>query len=71
MLVLTRNIGKSIIIGDDVEIIVLEVRGGQVRLGINAPRNIPVHRKEIYDQIKEKAAQESQSCAPPEREPSD
>lgn len=51
MLVLTRKINQSIIVGDDVEIVVLEVRGEQVRLGIKAPRNVTVHRREIYDQI--------------------
>ena len=51
MLVLTRKINQSIIVGDDVEVVVLEVRGEQVRLGIRAPRNVTVHRKEIYEQI--------------------
>jgi carbon storage regulator len=51
MLVLTRKVHQSIVIGDDVEVVVLEVRGEQVRLGIKAPRNVSVHRKEIYDQI--------------------
>lgn len=53
MLVLTRKIQQSIMIGDDVEIVVLEVRGEQVRLGIRAPKNVTVHRKEIFDQIHE------------------
>lgn len=53
MLVLTRKIQQSIVIGDDVEIVVLEVRGEQVRLGIRAPKNVSVHRKEIYEQIQE------------------
>ncbi len=53
MLVLTRKVNQSIIIGDDIEIIVLEVRGEQIRLGIKAPREIIVHRKEIYEQILE------------------
>ncbi|MCW5936819.1 MAG: carbon storage regulator CsrA [Fimbriimonadaceae bacterium] len=51
MLVLTRKVNQSIVIGDGVEVVVLEVRGEQVRLGIKAPRNVAVHRKEIYDQI--------------------
>ncbi len=51
MLVLTRKVHQSIVIGDDVEVVVLEVRGEQVRLGIRAPRNVTVHRKEIYEQI--------------------
>jgi carbon storage regulator len=52
MLVLARKERQSIIIDDDIEILVLEVRGDQVRLGINAPKSIPVHRKELYEQIK-------------------
>jgi len=51
MLVLTRKIGQSIVIGDDIEVVVLEVRGEQVRVGIRAPKNVSVHRKEIYEQI--------------------
>ena len=51
MLVLTRKVHQSIVIGDDVEVVVLEVRGEQVRLGIKAPKNVTVHRKEIYEQI--------------------
>ncbi len=53
MLVLTRKVNQSIIIGDDVEIVVLEVRGEQVRIGIKAPKTVGVHRKEIYEQIKD------------------
>jgi len=53
MLVLTRKVQQSIVIGDNVEIVVLEVRGEQVRLGIRAPKDVTVHRKEIYDQIQE------------------
>lgn len=53
MLVLTRKLGQSIVINDEIEIVVLEVRGEQVRLGIKAPRNVPVHRKEIFEQIHE------------------
>jgi len=51
MLVLSRQKDESIIIGDDVEITVVDVRGDKVRLGISAPRNVSVHRKEIYDAI--------------------
>jgi len=51
MLVLSRKPNESIIIGDDVEVKIVEVRGEQVKLGITAPRDIPVHRKEIYDSI--------------------
>lgn len=53
MLVLTRKINQSIIINDQVEVVVLEVRGEQVRLGIKAPKDVPVHRKEIFDQIQD------------------
>ena len=53
MLVLSRAIGKAIIINDNVEISVLEVQGNSVRLGINAPKDIPVHREEIYRRIQQ------------------
>ena len=52
MLVLARKVGQSIVISDNIELLVIEVRGDQVRLGINAPKSIPVHRKELYEQIK-------------------
>ena len=51
MLALTRKKGESIMIGEDIEITVISCRGDHVRLGINAPRNVPVHRKEIHEQI--------------------
>ena len=53
MLVLTRRLNQSIKIGDDIEITVVEVRGDQVRLGVNAPRDVSVHRKEVYLQIQQ------------------
>ena len=53
MLALSRRIGESIMIGNDVEITIIEVKGEQVRLGIRAPKNVAIHRKEIYLQIKE------------------
>lgn len=53
MLVLTRKVHQSIIISDNIEVVVLEVRGEQVRLGIRAPKDVTVHRKEIYEQIAE------------------
>lgn len=52
MLVLSRRKDERIIIGDDVEIMVVEIRGDKVRLGINAPKEMPVHRREVYDAIK-------------------
>ena len=53
MLVLTRRLNQSIKIGDDIEITVIEVRGDQVRLGVAAPRDVAVHRKEVYLQIQQ------------------
>jgi carbon storage regulator len=52
MLVVQRKINESIMIGDDVQIFVLEVTNGKVRIGIKADRSVPVHRRELYDQIK-------------------
>jgi len=60
MLVLTRKIHQSIVIGDDIEIVVLEVRGEQVRIGIKAPKNVAVHRKEIWEQIVQENVGEAQ-----------
>lgn len=52
MLILTRRMGETVMIGDDVTITVLGVKGNQVRVGINAPKTTPVHREEIYERIK-------------------
>ena len=54
MLILTRRIGEAVIIDDDITIRILEVQGNQVRLGIIAPREIAVHREEIYQKIQSK-----------------
>lgn len=53
MLALSRRVNESIVIGNDIEITVLEVKGDQVKIGINAPKAVPIYRKEIYLQIKE------------------
>ena len=52
MLILTRSIGETLRVGDDVKIVVLEVKGNQVRIGVDAPKNVSVHREEIYNKIK-------------------
>ncbi|MHC4172691.1 MAG: carbon storage regulator CsrA [Planctomycetota bacterium] len=66
MLVLSRQRDESIMIGDNVEIIIVDVRGDKVRLGITAPREIPVHRREIYDAIQreKKESQKQQEKEP-------
>ncbi|NLC69673.1 MAG: carbon storage regulator CsrA [Clostridiaceae bacterium] len=67
MLVLTRKKDQSIVIGDGIEITVLDIQGDQVRLGVRAPKNVPVHRKEIYLEIQEenrKAAESSEAFQP-------
>jgi carbon storage regulator len=53
MLILTRRVGEILVIGDNVKVTVLGVRGHQVRLGIDAPRDVSVHREEIYDRIQD------------------
>lgn len=53
MLILTRNIGESIVIGDDIKVTVLGVKGNQVRIGIEAPKDVSVHREEIQARINE------------------
>ncbi len=63
MLVLSRQKDESIMIGDDVEITIVDVRGDKVRLGINAPRNISVHRKEIFLAIQKEKAEHSTSTS--------
>ena len=53
MLALSRKANESIMIGNDIEITILEVKGEQVKIGINAPKSVPVYREEVYEQIRE------------------
>ncbi|MEA3466141.1 MAG: carbon storage regulator CsrA [Thermodesulfobacteriota bacterium] len=53
MLVLTRKVGEGIIIGDDVKLTIIEIKGGSIRIGIDAPRDKKIHRQEVYDRILE------------------
>jgi carbon storage regulator len=62
MLILTRRVGETVMIGEEVSVTVLGVKGNQVRVGINAPKNVAVHREEIFERIK------SESDGPESRE---
>ncbi|MEM7026826.1 MAG: carbon storage regulator CsrA [Pseudomonadota bacterium] len=58
MLILTRRVGESLMIGDEVNVTVLGIRGNQVRIGVNAPKDVAVHREEIYDRIQKEQSGE-------------
>tara|TARA_B100001057_G_scaffold83146_1_gene78790 strand:- start:14297 stop:14479 length:183 start_codon:yes stop_codon:yes gene_type:complete len=59
MLILTRKSGESLMIGEDISVTVLGVKGNQVRIGINAPKDISVHREEVFDKIKDKSEEDN------------
>ena len=59
MLILTRRVGETLMVGDDISITVLGVKGNQVRIGVNAPKNIAVHREEIYERVKQEQNQKN------------
>ncbi|PZN80976.1 MAG: carbon storage regulator [Candidatus Methylumidiphilus alinenensis] len=70
MLILTRRVGETLMIGDDVTVTVLGVKGNQVRIGVNAPKDVSVHREEIYERIK-KEQQLQQQGLPSAESPSE
>jgi len=61
MLILTRRVGETVVIGNDVDVTVLGVKGNQVRLGVKAPREVSVHREEIYKRIKDEGGESRKS----------
>ena len=69
MLVLSRKKNESIVINDDITIVVVEIRGDKVRLGVEAPREVPVHRREVYDAIKRSEQQGGNGEAPKHSQP--
>ena len=60
MLILTRRVGESLRIGDDVSVTVLGIQGSQVRIGVNAPKSVSVHREEVYDRINDENSKNSE-----------
>ena len=66
MLVLARRLNESIMIGDEIEVVVIDIKGDQVKLGIRAPKKIAVHRKEIYEEIQQENIKALKSAVKPE-----
>ena len=60
MLILTRRIGETLMVGEDVTVTVVDVKGNQVRMGINAPKDVAVHREEVYERVQAEKAQQSE-----------
>jgi carbon storage regulator len=69
MLILTRRIGESLQIGEDVKVTVVSVHGNQVKIGISAPSSVPVHREEVYERIKRERSETESDAAPAEALP--
>ena len=67
MLILTRRIGESVIINEDITVTVLGIKGNQIRVGIDAPRHVSVHREEIYQRMKKEELEEEEEEATPNR----
>ena len=57
MLILTRRVGETVMIGDDISVTIIDAKGSQIRVGINAPKDVTVHREEIYERVKAERAQ--------------
>jgi carbon storage regulator len=71
MLILTRRVGETVVIGDEVQVTVLGVKGNQVRLGVNAPRDVSVHRQEIYERIRNEQGDGAPAPDPEDRHSDD
>ena len=71
MLILTRRVGETLMIGDDVTVTVLGVKGNQVRIGVNAPKDVSVHREEIYERIKKEQQLQQQALSGVDETPAD
>jgi len=67
MLILTRRVGETVVIGNEVTVTVLGVKGNQVRIGVNAPKDVAVHREEVYERIKREEDGEPRVVEPPAR----